>query len=126
MNPVNDSVTGTAPRILVVDADCACLALLDQWLFEEGLTVVHEETTDRFGAIDLAIVDVPQPRQGGKQAIERVAARHPKTKILALSSAFFPGIEHCPMTARALGVNGVLAKPMAREALMREVRRLLA
>jgi DNA-binding response OmpR family regulator len=110
-------------RILVVDADRACVALLEQWLTDAGFEVVHDAAVD--AALDSAIVDVPQPRSGGTRALRLVADRYPGTPILAVSSAFFPGIEHCTAAPRVLGVDAVLAKPMSREALLNQVRRLL-
>lgn len=127
MDPPNPAAGGPAARILVVDADVSLLALLDQWLAVEGSEVVHQRATDSDpqGPIDLAIVDVPQPRLGAAQAIARIVGLHPDTPILAVSSAFFPGIERCSTAAQALGVSGVLAKPMSREALVAKVRALL-
>jgi hypothetical protein len=43
-----------------------------------------------------------------------------------VSTAFFPGIEHCTAALRILGVNAVLAKPMSRDALLNQLRRLLS
>jgi CheY-like chemotaxis protein len=112
-----------ARRILVVDADSACVALLEQWLTDGGFEGVHD--ADAGASLDLAIVDVPQPRSGGTHALRLIADRHPGTPILAVSSAFFPGIEHCTTAPQMLGVDAVLAKPMSREALLNQVRRLL-
>lgn len=114
---------GRARRILVVDTDSACVALLEQWLTDAGFEVLHDP--DVGVSLDLAIVDVPQPRSGATQAFRRIAQRHPGTPILAVSSAFFPGIEHCTAAPGILGVAGVLAKPMSREALLNQLRRLL-
>jgi Response regulator containing CheY-like receiver, AAA-type ATPase, and DNA-binding domains len=120
---IPDQSSRRAGRILVVDADSACVALLEQWLTDAGFEVVHD--ADAGAPLDSAIVDVPQPRSGGTQAVRLIADRHPGTPILAVSSAFFPGIEHCTAAPRMLGVDAVLAKPMSREALLNKVRRLL-
>lgn len=112
-----------ARRILAVDADSACVALLEQWLTDGGFEVVPD--ADVGAPLDVAIVDIPQPRSGGTQAVRLIADKHPGTRILAVSSAFFPGIEHCTEAPRMLGVDAVLAKPMSREALLKQVRRLL-
>jgi two-component system, OmpR family, response regulator len=122
-----------APRVLVIDADPALTALLDEWLCALGWSVVHgtggksvgESVDNDGGRFDLLIVDVPYPRQGGVDLVARVAARHPKTPILALSSTFFAGIECHGPVAHALGVDCVLAKPARREALTNAVRNLL-
>ena len=114
-----------APRVLVIDADRALIGLLDEWLGELGCSVVHGFTGDSAGRFDLAIVDVPYPRHGGVDLVGRVAARHPATPILALSSTFFARIECHGPVARALGVACVLPKPATREALTNAVRNLL-
>ena len=115
-----------APRVLVIDADCALTGLLDEWLCALGCTVVHGGSAgDAGGPFDAAIVDVPYPRQGGVDLVGRVAARHPATPILALSSTFFARIECHGPVARALGVACVLPKPATREALTNAVRNLL-
>lgn len=117
------------PRVLVIDADRALIALLDEWLCTLGCSVVHgtggvngDESGGRF---DVVIVDVPYARQGGVDLVARVAARHPKTPILALSSTFFARVECHGPVARALGVDCVLPKPATREALTHAVSNLL-
>lgn len=123
-NRLDRASTPPAPRILVVDADDALRALLEQWLRDEGFEAVHEDSGDS-AAIDVAIIDIPQPRHDGAARVQRVAARHPQVPVVALSSAFFPGIEHCPVATSRLGVAAVLAKPMVRESLIRVVRGVL-
>jgi DNA-binding response OmpR family regulator len=114
-----------APRVLVIDADRTLIALLNEWLCACGIAVVHGTGGAVDGRFELLIVDVPYPRQGGVDWVARVAARHPKTPILALSSTFFAGIECHGPVARALGVDCVLPKPATREALTNAVRNLL-
>jgi CheY-like chemotaxis protein len=114
-----------APRVLVIDADRALIALLDEWLRALGCSVVHETGGHAGGRFDVVIVDVPYPRQGGVDLVSRVAAGHPKTPILALSSTFFARVECHGPVARALGVDCVLPKPATREALTNAVSNLL-
>src|SRR5262245_66358154 len=73
-----------APRVLVVDADPALLGLLEEWLEGEGCRVVADGA-DEAGSdgFDLAVVDVPFPRQGGLSLLKRVAEPHPGRPILA-------------------------------------------
>lgn len=124
-------VTATAPCVLVVDADPATLGLLQEWLGAAGLCVFEEhagatggerDATHRF---DLAIIDVPFPREGGLQALQHVAREHPSTPILVMSSTFFSNIGCSGPCAKALGVAGCLPKPVPRETLIGAVRRLL-
>jgi len=116
------------PSVLVVDADPALLGLLEEWLGAQGLSVVEERTASGEpleNGFDLVVVDVPFPRHCGLEALKRVAHRHPGVPILALSSSFFAGIASTGVVAQALGVAGVLPKPVGREALCAAVRKLL-
>jgi two-component system, OmpR family, response regulator len=119
---------GSAPRVLLVEADTPLIELLDTWLAAEGWRVITESDDHPVATepADLVIVDVPFPRQGGVDLIRRIASSHPMTPILALSSTFFAGIECCGPVARELGVACVLPQPASREALIQAVRRLLS
>jgi DNA-binding response OmpR family regulator len=116
--------------VKLVNIDVALQGLFEAWLHDEGLTVARATEGGQPGAamapaVDLVIVDVPFPRQGGVDLIRRIASHHPAAPILALSSTFFPGIECCGPVARELGVACVLPKPVTREALAAAVRRVL-
>lgn len=121
-----------APRVLLARVDRALIGLLECWLTAEGCRVIDEPADAPADApvsaepVDLVIVDVPFPRQGGVDWVRRVASRHPSVPILALSSTFFAGIECYGPVARELGVACVLPKPTSRDALTRAVRRMLA
>jgi CheY-like chemotaxis protein len=119
---------GPGARVLVVDADPALLALLEEWLAEQGCSVVRgRDAEDGTGKnFDLVIVDIPSPRSGGSEVLSRLANGNPGAPILALSSSFFAGIEASGAIARTLGVAGVLPKPVARDALISAVARLAA
>lgn len=116
-----------APRVLVVDADCALFGLLAEWLGAEGCEVIRAAGDDAGAAerFDLVIVDVPFPRQGGVDLIARIAKRHPMTPILAMSPTFFGRIECCGPVALALGVACVLPTPLSRQVLIDLARRFL-
>jgi CheY-like chemotaxis protein len=105
-------------RILVVDADPALRDLLEEWLADAGGRVVDDYP-------DLVLVDLPLPRQGGAEAVRRLAARYPGTPLVALSSHFFPRVEANGAVARALGVDAVLPKPLTRAALIGALQGLL-
>jgi len=114
-------------RVRLVDADSAWRGLLEQWLQAMDCTVTPEPDGDAQAppSVDLVIVDVPFPRQGGVDLVRRIASQHPATPILALSTNFFSGIECSGPVARALGVDCVLPKPATREALAAAVRLVL-
>ena len=114
-------------RVCVIDADDAWRVLLEQWLQGLGCEVVSPESdaNEPPPRVDLVIVDLPFPRQGGVDLVKRITHRHPATPILALSSTFFSRIECCGPVARDLGVACVLPKPATREAIAAAVRRVL-
>ena len=114
-------------RVCVIDADDAWRVLLEQWLQDLGCEVVPPAGDGNAAApsVDLVIVDLPFPRQGGVDSVKRITSRHPATPILALSSNFFSRIECCGPVARDLGVDCVLPKPATREAIAAAVRRVL-
>ena len=112
-----------APVIRVVNTDRATLGLLQEWLGAAGYRVVDADTTQE--AARLTIVDVPFTRHGGLELLRRVAAEDPGVPILALSPTFFSNVRCGGGCARALGVAGVLPKPLARDALLAAVDGLL-
>ena len=105
-------------RICIVDADPALHGLLEEWLAEEGCRVVEDDP-------DLVIVDLHLPRQGGAEVLNDLRARHPGVAVVAVSSNFFPAVEAKGALSRALGVAAVLPKPLAREALLGTLRKVL-
>lgn len=118
---------GRLRRVLVVDADLTLFELLQEWLAGEGCRLDRGCTGDGTPhEYDLIIVDVPYPRQRGASAMDRIACAHGGTPILAVSSAFYAANEGSGAVSRALGVAGVLAKPLRREALIGTVDRLIA
>lgn len=116
-----------APLIRVIDADRATLDLLQEWLTSAGFAIANGNEGDSAasGPAALAIVDVPFTRHGGPEVIRRVAAQYPGIPIIALSSTFFSNVKCGGNCARALGVAGVLPKPVARDALIDAIRNLL-
>jgi CheY-like chemotaxis protein len=114
-------------RVCVIDGDDAWRTLLEQWLQGLGCEVVQEpsDASAQAPTVNLVIVDLPFPRQGGVDLVKRISSRHPATPILALSSNFFSRIECCGPVARDLGVDCVLPKPATREAIAAAVRRVL-
>lgn len=119
--------SGAETRILIVNADPATLGLLREWLGAEGHRVIDERRGQDSVQEPIAavIVDVPFARHGGLELLSRVAARYPGTPVLALSATFFSSVKCSGGCAHALGVTGVLPKPIGREALVTAIRNLL-
>ncbi|MFP5406970.1 MAG: response regulator [Gammaproteobacteria bacterium] len=121
------------PRVLIVEADLATFELFDEWLAADGLQAVDGRRGAPVGTAsaaarqrcDVALVDVPFPRDEGVELLRGVAAENPGTPILALSSQFFANVACSGPCARQFGVAGVLPKPVSREALITAVRALL-
>lgn len=111
------------PRILLRGADAALAALLAEWLGDLAELQLDGQPAhgDRTVA-DLHIVDVPFPRRTDPPH----DARSHGVPVLMLSSTFLGAIDCHGPVAVALGVDGVLPKPVARDALLAAVRRLLA
>ena len=81
-----------------------------------GQTTYVEEAADLVASCeaDVAIIDLSMPPLGGVAAIRHIKARHPKTRILALS-----GTEDLGLAEEALraGADGFLPKTARPEAL---------
>ncbi len=115
-----------APLIEVVDTDRATLALVQEWLGAAGYRVVDRRTqvpTDPPPV--LTIVEVPFTRHGATEQLRRIGESHPGVPVLALSPTFFSNVRCDGDCARALGVAGVLPKPVTRDALIGAVEHVL-
>ena len=119
------SATSATRRVIVIAADRALFGLLREWLADSDYSIEEEGEATGMTGFNLAIVDVPFPRQGGAQLIARVGRDYPGVPILALSSCFFGDVECQGQVARNVGVQSVLPKPVARERLVAAVDTLL-
>lgn len=117
-------MTGQPYVVVIVDdhelfAQGLALLLNRQWgeLFTVGgQTTYVEEAADLVArcAADVAIIDLSMPPLGGIAAIRHIKARHPKTRILALSGT--GNLELAEEALRA-GADGFLPKTARPEAL---------
>ena len=113
-------------RALLVDFEPALATLIVEWLGAIGVDAFVQGRAGLDGDVaDLVVVDIPYPRQEGAWRLRALGAALPATPILALSPAFFAGVAASGSVARELGVAGVLATPVCRDALVAAVRRLL-
>ena len=102
-------------------------ALLEEWLSDAGYRVLaatpREAECTR--AADLVIVSVYMPKHTGALLVRKIQAAHPGTPLIALSGQFRSDLSSVGATADALGVQQVIAKPLAREALLQAVRAMI-
>jgi DNA-binding response OmpR family regulator len=114
-------------NIAIYEDDGPMRALLQEWLGEAGYRVrAAAEPAERSAEdADLVIVSVYMPKQAGMQRVRDVRAAHPQTPLIATSSQFRSGLSTAGATAQLLGVDQVIAKPLARENLLDAVRDII-
>lgn len=113
--------SGVLRRVRIVGADGAWFALLAEWLLADGI----EPSAQANGGCDAVLVDIAFPREHGCELLRSLAGEHPGTPIVALSSGFFSNVDCSGPCARELGVAGVLPKPVAREALLDALHKVM-
>ena len=115
--------------VLVAEDSAPVRKLLAEILREAGYAVVEAcdgvETLERLaeGHVQLALMDAGMPRQGGFDAARETRRQFPEVKIILMSAAF-DGVDAWDPVA--LGVDGLLSKPMAPKVLLDTVQGLLA
>jgi len=117
-------------HIVVYEENDLMRALLKEWLDEAGYRV---STPAPAGGpaqspprADLVIVSVTLPRLEGAGKVRDVRKAHPEARVIALSGQFRSGLSEAGATARALGVEQVLAKPLSRTHLLDSIRAILS
>ena len=97
-------------------------ALLSLTLRDAGHDVVEATCAGlpdlRPGRVDLAVVDINQPKAMDPARIGRVRTFFPLVPVIAISGYFPTQVEATSMLASRLGVEQALAKPFKREALL--------
>lgn len=121
---MNGTVRRAKLVVVIIDdhelfAEGLALLLTREWgeLFTVGgQTTYVEEAADLVASCgaDLAIIDLTMPPLGGVAAIRHIKARHPKTRILALSGTDDLGLAEEALRA---GADGFLPKTARPEAL---------
>ncbi len=121
---MNAHVRGAKIVVVIVDdhelfAQGLALLLTREWgeLFTVGgQTTYVEEAADLVAGCqaDVAIIDLTMPPLGGVAAIRHIKARHPTTRILALSGTDDMGLAEEALRA---GADGFLPKTARPEAL---------
>ena len=114
-------------NIVIYEENDLMRALLEEWLSEAGYRVLAAASHDLHGGTlaDLVIVSVYMPKQAGARLVREIQALYPGTPLIAISGQFLPGFSANGAIARALGVQRVIAKPLARIDLLEAVRSLI-
>jgi len=113
--------------IVLYEEDQLTRNLLREWLGEAGYRVRNgamRESQCRRPA-DLVIASVYMPKQSGSGWVREIQAAHPGTHVIAISGQFRPGLCAAGATAKALGVQQVIAKPLIRADLLAAVRGMI-
>jgi DNA-binding response OmpR family regulator len=101
--------------------------LLREWLTQAGyhVSVADLRGGRSRGIADLVIASIYMPKQAGADFLQGIRAAHPETPIIAISGQFRSGLCEAGATARALGVQQVIAKPLVRSDLLESVRAMI-
>lgn len=98
-------------------------ALLQEWLRTAGYRV--NAGGSRESTADLVIVSIYMPKHAGAERVREVHAAHPDAPLIAISGQFRSGLSAVGSTARTLGVQQVIAKPLTRNDLLKAVRAVI-
>jgi CheY-like chemotaxis protein len=124
---VLDSALLPLRRILVVDDMPAVLNLIGTLLEDSGFDVVkasggrEARTKIQTHPVDIVLTDLSMPDEEGIETIRALRAKHPGLKIIAMSGAFGSEILQ---SAKALGADATLAKPISQERLLECIQSL--
>jgi CheY-like chemotaxis protein len=116
-------------RVLLVDDRPEILGFMLLGLelagFEVEVARSGEEALARLGehGADVVVTDIFMPEMDGLEAIDRIKARFPRTRIVAMSSGA-AGMQDYLASARLIGADATLLKPFATSELVRLVREL--
>jgi CheY-like chemotaxis protein len=113
-----------ARNVLVLGTDQATRSLFVEWFDEEGLQVVEPSSGDEAAPLSLVVLELPFLRDGGLQPLAEAKLRYPEVPIVVVSPTVFASVGCSGPCAAALGVAGVLPKPIARATLIEAVHRL--
>lgn len=111
------------PTVVVIEEDSAMRTLICEWLLGEGYAVqaLPAQGVSGRADADLVIVDVPDLRGGGADAVRAVQADYPRAALIGLSTRLGRSLQSDSNPARALGLRRLVAKPCARGELLQAV-----
>src|SRR5271167_32651 len=113
--------------IVIYEEDQLTRNLLREWLVDAGYRVrsgVLREAQDGRRA-HLVIADVYMPKHSGSRWVRDIQAAHPGIPLIAISGQFRSGLCAAGATAKSLGVQQVIAKPLVRADLLAAVRGMI-
>jgi DNA-binding response OmpR family regulator len=112
--------------IAIYERDDLMHGLLREWLLAAGYCVTDMTArTDPIADVDLAIVSIAAPNPENEVLIRGARCVHRRAAIIALSSQARSGLSSNGAAARALGVERVMAKPLARTELLAAVESII-
>jgi CheY-like chemotaxis protein len=117
-------------KILVVDDDQAILDIIKLWLENDGhavsLAMDGDEALDLLNSeeFDVMITDLIMPKTEGIQLILEIRRTHKKIGIIAISGGGRNGANYLG-SAKKLGANAILPKPLAQSDVLSAVEKLL-
>jgi len=113
-------------NIVIYEEDQLMRALLEEWLSEDGYRVRAATARDvQRDTADLVIASVYMPKQAGAQALREIRTAHPGVPMIAISGQFRAGLSAAGTAAIGLGVDQVMAKPLARGDLLDAVHAMI-
>jgi len=113
-----------ARNVLVLGADPATRSLFGEWLDEEGFRIVDPSSPDAAAPLSLVVLELPFLREGELPPLAEAKLRYAGVPIVVVSPTVFASVGCCGPCAAALGVAGVLPKPMTRATLIEALHRL--
>ena len=113
--------------ILIYETDDLMRGLLEEWLTGAGYSVIAAAPCGPAPGVaaDLVIANMEMPKYTGARTAEKIRAAHPGTPIIAISAQFRADLSTAGATAHTLGVAQVMAKPLARDALLAAVSAII-
>lgn len=114
---------GTPLSVAIYEEDLLIRALLREWLSHAGYNVRDGALCDSKckGQTHLVIASVCSPKSAGRRCVREIQGAHPGIPLIAISSQFRAGLCTAGATAKTLGVQLVIAKPLLRGELLQAV-----
>jgi len=119
-------------RILVVDDEVDARMLIRIALEKAGYEVLEAENVEaslqilRIATVDLILSDIMMPGKGGFELIKEIQTHFTGVKIVAISGGFIWSAQKEGILAKAMEIEGAMAKPFTVEELLQTVGKALA